>query len=228
MPSQAVLFDLDGTLYDDIVFVRGAMRAVAEFLASRVSLAAVTIHERLVDEVARFGRGRVFDVVLEELGLLRRLVPTLVYVYRSARPPSDPFEDAVPLLERLNRAGAALGILTDGTALVQGAKVDLLGLRELMDAVVLTDAVGEGRPKPDTMGFEIACELLGVPPERTSYVANDLRKDFIAPRKLGMRSIQVKRRQLGTLREYLRGPYPTWWCRRSRMCGSPLTVTSRK
>lgn len=198
MASHAVLFDLDDTLYDEMLFVRGAMNVVAQFLAPRAGVAPADIHDLLMDEMERSGRGRVFDVVVDELGLPDTLVATLVYVYRSARPSLEPFDDTGRLLDRLQDAGIRLGILTDGIALVQGAKVDLLELRDRMDVVVLTDAVGVGCPKPDTRGFEVACEILGVPPERTTYVANDLRKDFIGPRILGISSIHVARRQHGS------------------------------
>lgn len=199
MRFRAVIFDLDDTLYDEITFVRGAMKDVAVFMASRTDTAAPQVFELLIQELERSGRGHVFDAVVAELGLPISLVPTLVYVYRSARPPITLFAEADALLRRLRASGMPIGVVTDGTALVQGAKVELLGLRDRADAVILTDAVGAGRPKPAPDGFEIACELLGVPPAESAYVANDLRKDFIAPRTLGMRTIHVVHRQLGTL-----------------------------
>jgi putative hydrolase of the HAD superfamily len=199
MTSYGVLFDLDDTLYDEITFVSGAMGDVARFLASMADADVGAIHDLLLLELARSGRGRVFDAVLVELGLPARLVPTLVYVYRSARPRLELFSDAGPLLDALARHGVAAGILTDGNAMVQYSKLQLLGLRSRMDVVVLTDAVGPGTPKPDTLGFEIACDLFGLPPERVSYVANDLRKDFAGPRTLGMQAIHVAHRQLGQL-----------------------------
>lgn len=199
MTSYGVLFDLDDTLYDEITFVRGAMADVAQFLGSTADADPDAIHDLLLRELARSGRGRVFDAVLAELGLPAHLVPTLVYAYRSARPRLELFEDADVLLDDLARRGIGTGILTDGTGLVQSAKIDLLGLRPRVDVVVLTDAVGSGTPKPDPLGFRIACDLLGLLPEQVTYVANDLRKDFAGPRTLGMHSIHVARRQLGEL-----------------------------
>lgn len=197
MASHGVLFDLDDTLYDELSFVHGAMAEVAKFLAPIVGGDADGVCGQLLIELARSGRGQVFDAVVAELGLPDRLVPTLVYVYRSARPPIKLFGDARPLLDRLSQQRISTGVLTDGNGMVQSAKVHLLGLHSLLDVVVFTDAIGRGAPKPDPLGFEIACDLFGMPPERVTYVANDLRKDYAGPRKLGMHSIHVARGQIG-------------------------------
>lgn len=197
MHRPGVLFDLDDTLYDERSFVEGAMGEVARFLAAREGVDADVVHGLLLEELNRSGRGRVFDVVLAQLDLPLRLVPTLVYVYRSARPRISLFDDAGPLLDSLLHAGFATGVLTDGSAIVQDAKIDLLGLRPRLDVVILTDAVGAGSPKPHVLGFQVGCDLLGIPPERVWYVGNDLRKDYAGPRRLGIRSIHVARRQLG-------------------------------
>ena len=199
MTRHALLFDLDDTLYDEITFVHAAMLEVAEFVARRSDHAPDEVHRHLLDELGRSGRGRVFDAVLERLRLPASWVPTLVYVYRSAEPRLSLLPGATDLLRRCRDAGLATGILTDGSSLVQAAKIRSLGLRNLVDAVVLTDSVGAGEPKPSVVGFEVAMRLLDTTPGATGYVANDVNKDFVASQVLGMTGVLVRRGQIGDL-----------------------------
>ena len=47
--------------------------------------------------------------------------------------------------------------------------------------------------KPNPRGFEIILETLQAKPENTVYIADNAKKDFIAPNTLKMHTIQLKR-----------------------------------
>ena len=190
---HSVLFDLDDTLYPEMDFVRSGFRTVARFLSSRLSVPGEEVFRRLMAFLEREGRGGVFDSTLSSFGADLELVRVCVHVYRSHRPDVALFEDALPTLRRLREARVRLGIVTDGMGAVQRAKVDALGLEPLVDAVVLSDVLGQGSGKPAGDAYRVALDLLGARPEETAYVGDNAAKDFLWPNAAGMRTIRLRR-----------------------------------
>jgi HAD superfamily hydrolase (TIGR01509 family) len=90
-----------------------------------------------------------------------------------------PFEGVPELLERLPVPAAVVtGATREAAEIVLGAT----GLRGHFDVVVSADDVE--RPKPDPEGLHLACERLGVAPERVAYVG-DLTGDVAAAHACG-------------------------------------------
>ena len=84
---QAVLFDLDNTLYPEEEFVTSGFRAVADCLAEYKNLDAETLQKRMLHLLHAQGRRRVFNTLLAELNLDSPVwLRTLLMVYRSHRP----------------------------------------------------------------------------------------------------------------------------------------------
>jgi putative hydrolase of the HAD superfamily len=194
MRARAVLFDLDDTLYPERQFVDGGFRAVARFLAARSDDSEAALADRLWALHGRDGRGRLFDTLLDELGLGDDpdLVLACLLVYRNHPARVEPFPGVEALLDELRTAGIRTGVVSDGNAAVQARKLTSLGsIAERLDAVVMTDLLGPGRAKPSPVGFRVACRLLDVPTSATIYVGNDPRKDFAGARAAGLATIRV-------------------------------------
>lgn len=195
----AVLFDLDDTLYPERSYVESGFRAVAQTLAATAEQQDALVQHMfelfIENTVGVFDRllGRVSDA--DGAGRTPRTVQELVEVYRRHAPKIQLYEDVIPTLKELRRQGIRLGIITDGRAEGQQAKLDALGLAEAVDVVVLTDALGPGRMywKPHPRGFEIALSKLGVVPRRSVYVGDNPTKDFQAPAQLGMKTVRIHR-----------------------------------
>jgi len=196
---QAVVFDLDDTLYPERDYVRSGYRAVTRHL--RASLG----RDRLVrdGEAAedwlwdRFCQGRAegaFDAMSAAygLGLAGDDIARLVEVYRSHRPDIRPAEGAKQTLRRL-KGRCRLGLLTDGFLPAQQLKLDALGLAGLFDAVVFTEALGRECWKPSPAGFEAVARDLDAPAADCAYVGDNPGKDFVAPNALGWLTVQVVR-----------------------------------
>ncbi|HEX5240546.1 MAG TPA: HAD family hydrolase, partial [Candidatus Limnocylindrales bacterium] len=191
---EAVVFDLDDTLYPEHAFVDAGFRAVARFLASPIGWPEHRIVERLWSLHDAEGRGHLFDTLMEEAGTAADpdLVQACVLVYRGARGHLEPFPGVTALLGELHAAGIRIGLLTDGAPAVQLRKVRDLGWLETMfDAVILTDELAPAARKPLPTAFRVAGRLLGVQPERAVYVGNDPGKDFAGARTAGLATIRV-------------------------------------
>ncbi|MDQ6750260.1 MAG: HAD family hydrolase [Actinomycetota bacterium] len=191
---QAIVFDLDDTLYPEEAYVHSGFRAVAAWGGEHLDIPATQGYIEL-ERLFREGvRGRTFDAWLAGHGLSSDgVVGELVRIYRAHAPAIAPFPEAPALLDRL-AADHALGLLSDGGMEVQNGKLDALGLRRCFDAVVITDELGREAWKPSPRGFEVLLERLGggLDPERTVYVSDNPVKDFLGARRAGLWSIRVR------------------------------------
>ena len=190
---QAILFDLDNTLYPEEAYVMSGFRAVANCLDARENLDAETLFKKMLHILHTHGRGRVFNTLLAELKLDSNIwLRTLLLVYRSHQPGINLFPGVADALVTLKNRGLRLGLITDGTASVQRRKIAALDLERHMDVIVCTGELGAGCAKPSTVPFEVALNLLGVAPNRAAYIADDIEKDFAGPNRLHMKSVQVR------------------------------------
>ena len=190
---DALVFDLDDTLYPERDFAESALREVAERFAEVLGPADAA-HARMCALLDSDERGRVFNTILTECGRgdADVLVPQMIAVYRAHRPALVPYPDAAAALTRwVDRV--PLGMVTDGPVGLQQRKIDALGIAERFSAIVITGQWGGAYYKPHRRGFDEVAERLGLTSGRCAYVADNVTKDFVAPRHLGGRAVHVSR-----------------------------------
>lgn len=177
-----VVFDLDDTLYDELDFVASGFRAVAEYLDPlEPEPLADFMNARFADE----GSGRIFDAVVARFGFDVD-VPDLVDVYRFHTPTIELPADRLVVLEEVARTHE-LALVSDGPWVMQRNKFVRLGLPRFIEAPVFTSRLRA--PKPSPVAFETLMRRFGSD-QRFTYVADNARKDFIAPRALGWQTIR--------------------------------------
>lgn len=192
---QVIVFDLDDTLYLERDYVASGFVATGDWLEQTRGLrdfgeTAWRLFEAGV-------RGNTFDAALAELGQPAdaKLVAELVYTYRSHAPRIALQRDAAAFLAR-PPAGHALALLSDGFLQSQSNKVRALELEQRgIWPVILTDRWGRQFWKPHLRGFEVIALSHEVPAAACTYVADNPAKDFVAPRQLGWRTVQIARPQ---------------------------------
>ena len=92
-----------------------------------------------------------------------------------------------PTLEALRHAGLKLGLITNGRVKIQGRKNDRLGLRSLLDVLLISEAVGVRKPDPRI--FAEALDQLMVPPSAAAYVGDNPEVDILGARRSGLVAI---------------------------------------
>lgn len=188
---DALVFDMDDTLYPERDYVLSGFSAVAEWAEKNLGISAVA-GERELRRLFHAGvRGDTFNRWLgaHDLGQHEdALIPRLVAVYREHKPSISPFPGVRAALEKYHRR-YRLGLVSDGYLAVQQRKLQALGLADCFDAVVFSDTWGREAWKPSTKPFTAVLERLGVAAERTVYIADNVAKDFLGARKVGMATI---------------------------------------
>jgi putative hydrolase of the HAD superfamily len=120
------------------------------------------------------------------------MVKSMVEIYRTHKPGIQLFEDAERALSRWKQR-FALALISDGPWRMQKNKVEALQLYDQLNPVVLTAEWGEEFSKPHNRAFEYIQRTTGRQGSECVYVADNVSKDFIAPRRMGWRTVQVRR-----------------------------------
>lgn len=109
--------------------------------------------------------------------------------------------DALPLLERLDEAGYAMGVISNFEEWLEGL-LEKLGVTRFFPVRVVSGI--EGVEKPDPAIFELALERMGVAAEESVYVGDHPYFDVEAALNVGMRPVLIDRRDLHPDAEALR------------------------
>jgi len=189
---EAVLFDLDDTLFDQRTWLTGAWRAVAAVGAAR-GLDDEALLVALADIAAEgSAAGRIIDRALARLGVEASDVTPYVEAFRDHQPPRLPLYPGVADALARARARLPIGLVTDGEVRIQRAKLAALGLTDAFDVVVFSDALGRDRRKPHPAPFLTALGALGTEPARAVYVGDRPDKDVAGAIGAGLAPVRVR------------------------------------
>jgi putative hydrolase of the HAD superfamily len=190
---QAVILDVDDTLYPEIDYVHSGFCAVARQLEAKLQLPADETREQFVVLLDAGHRTDTFNRWLADRSLdVDKWLPEMLHVYRDHDPDITMSTEHQVVLDRLKQK-YALGVVSDGRHTAQQKKVDALGLHRWISAVVLSDRLGREHWKPSTRPFEAVLEQLQFEPAQAVYVGDNPKKDFLGPRRMGMQSVRVRR-----------------------------------
>jgi HAD superfamily hydrolase (TIGR01509 family) len=183
---RAVVFDLDGTLTDNMPW---HARAFATFLA-RHGLPALTMAMR--ERIDGKRNAEIFPILFERevtLEEARRFEEEKEGAYRElSRDRLRPIAGAVTLLGLLAAKGIGVAVATSAPEKNVAYTLNAIGLADRLGLVVRSDAVPRGKPHPDV--FLHAADRLGVPPD-TCLAFEDAPVGVTAARRAGMRCAAI-------------------------------------
>lgn len=186
-----IVFDLDDTLYPEISYVKSGFREVSKFLGNELGIDSKKIYFRLIELLEVYGRGRVFDIFLDEHHRYSKgLVSRCLSVYRNHAPKITLSPDAQTLLKQL-KSKASLYLVTDGNKLVQQRKINALKLDRYFKKTYVTHNYGLASSKPSLNCFSKIAAIEGVHVSNLMYVGDDPNKDFVSLNKIGAMTVRV-------------------------------------
>jgi putative hydrolase of the HAD superfamily len=204
MAKLCLIFDLDDTLYAERDFAVSAFAEVGRWAAATFGISGLA--DDMTTRLDQGLLGQLFGAALhaQRPDHTAAELAAMVHVYRAHVPSQlHLFDDAARALTRFSaRADVALGLITDGTAGVQAAKIRALGIGDRFSHAILTDTLGGeaggarvGQPyfKPHPLAFERMQAALATAGDRLVYVGDNPAKDFQAPNRLGWLTVQVDR-----------------------------------
>jgi putative hydrolase of the HAD superfamily len=189
---QALLFDLDDTLYPQASFLDAAWTAVAD-AAAPYGIAPAVLHAALT-AVASEGsdRGRIIDRALVRIHADAVPLGPLLAAFRGCSPARLPLYPGVWGALAQARSHVLVGLVTDGEVQGQRAKIRALGLEDAFDAIVYSDDLGRAFRKPHPAPFECILARLGVSPDAAVMIGDRPDKDVAGAAAAGLRAIRVR------------------------------------
>ena len=184
--APLVLFDLDGTLADSAIDLAAAVNDVRAGLA----LAAVPVEQ--VRTAISAGALAILTLGLPELSEAERRAQVesfLAHYIERIGHGGGLFDGIAELLTLIEDAGSRWGVVTNKREDLARRVIDRLGLRERCAVLIGGDTLA--RCKPDPLPVLTACERVGVEPQYSVFIGDDLR-DVQAGRAAGCRTIAVR------------------------------------
>lgn len=187
---HAVLFDLDETLLDRTVSLTAFLADQHARFRDRLGPAPfVAWRDRFLalDARGRVPKTVVYPALLDAFGGDTEAAEALLADYREGCcRHARALRGMAETLDGLRRRGLRLGIVTNGETAFQSRHVDALGLRERVDAILISEA--EGLRKPDARLFRRAAARLGTAPAQCLFVGDDPAADILGAHAAGMRT----------------------------------------
>lgn len=182
------MIDLDNTLNDRA----GAVAEWAAAFSADRDLGPGAAEWILANDNDGYGdRRTVFVAVRDRFGLDDGL-DDLIDAYRNdVRERLREVPGARTCLADLRAAGHRVVIVTNGAGEAQQHKVDELGLRELVDGVIVSGELGVAKPDPAI--FEAAAGSIGQGLDGAWMVGDSAHHDIEGARRLGLRSVWIDR-----------------------------------
>lgn len=177
--NTVVVFDLDDTLYSELDYLKSAYQSIALFLDP-------TDWKSLYSNMFSMYRCKVnvFEFLADSH---KTEIGTLMEMYRNHQPNIQLFDGVLEALDAIKYKNGKIGLITDGRTNTQRAKIQSLGISNYIDKIIISEEIGSEKPS-ETNFKAIENSLLG---NEYYYIADNLKKDFIAPNALGWNSVAL-------------------------------------
>lgn len=188
---RAVLFDLDGTLLDREICIRKCIESQFAKFADQLEPIAMPEFVALFIELDQRGyapKPEVYDRMQVELEFPFSLSKALTDDYFQTYPTfCAGFRNLAEILDWLQQKGQRLAVVTNGSASLQSAVIQALGIQDFFDIVVISEV--EGVRKPDRRIFDLTLGRLGVAHADAVFVGDHPETDIRGAQKAGIRAI---------------------------------------
>jgi putative hydrolase of the HAD superfamily len=202
-PSKfnAVLFDLDNTLFDEFSYYEQSFRKISQIIHSQTHRGYKKIYSQLVSEFVKRGsqHPKFFSIIADMYNLNNSYHKRFYEIYQSIDADISLFSDADQTLEILKSEGYLIGIITNGSLPAQKNKINALNLSNRVDVICIPDEFGKEFQKPDKFSYIYTAEELGVSTEECVYVGDNPLTDFEGAKKVGMETIRIRRGEFAEL-----------------------------
>ena len=119
------------------------------------------------------------DEIVQASGLSEYEI--LKQLYNQHIPEIEPFPGVIALLTSIKSLNGSIGVVTDGYSLRQRNKLKSLNLVDMVDYLVISEEIGS--TKPSIENFLAVENKFNA--QTYYYIADNFKKDFIAPNNLG-------------------------------------------
>ena len=186
---KAVIFDLDHTLFDRYATLKEISKCIRDYLPVNKALNDQEIAEIMITadkEKILYGWEAVEEYVTKSTNLFCQPIEKDSYfnfILDRFFYTAVPFPFTIPMLDELKNMGLKVGLITNGREGLQEKKLEMLGLNDMFDFVLVSGKYN--CPKPSLKPFKMMSEWLNLPANQMMYVGDHPLNDVDSSRKAG-------------------------------------------
>lgn len=191
---KSIIFDLDDTLYPQLEYTRHCLHATVNYISDISGENKGVIKDKLDEVLEKNGIEYkfIFNDLFKEINFAGMShLKEILELFWACKPEIKVFDGVLDVLTQLKKQ-YRLVILTDGHVHIQEQKIDTLGIKDFFEYVLITDSLGVEYRKPSPAGYEKLLEDMNIKPQDCIYVGNDPRKDFLACKELGIKTVRIR------------------------------------
>jgi len=194
---KAAVFDLDHTLFDRYATIRKIINIIdieaSPFDTDVPKNKIADIFEYCDRHFVHLGWDRMYDE-FSSRGILKQEIKKENFFRTHIRPlymtAAEPFPFTKSVLKELKNMGLKVGLITNGPHELQYKKLELLGITELFDEIIVGGDTPY--PKPDTRIFEDMAKRMNLTPDEMLYIGDNPENDIEPSRKVGYIPVWIK------------------------------------
>ena len=189
---KAVLFDLDETVLDRKQSIIDFAQWQAKGMLRREVVDSEMFCQRFVELDGNGGvlKNEVYRDLIREFDISDWSVEELFQSYDLCFSGfCKPKKGVIEAIKSLKNSGFKLGIISNGRSPFQERNFHALGVSNLFDSLVVSEAVGLRKPQKEI--FEFACKKLEVSPLETIFVGDNPKADIDGANQCGMYTVFI-------------------------------------
>lgn len=178
-----IMFDMDNTLFD---FVHAKTQACQEIVNHIGCGNALELFQYFRRPGHGFEDWNNIREYISDIGVFSQSTYDeccKIYEYEKLKA-LDPYPNTINTIQKLNKMGLRIAILTDAHSNNAKKRLEKTGLSQWLDALFCADITGSSKPSHQT--FLFALETLKLQPYETLFVGDSLRRDIAPSKALGM------------------------------------------
>lgn len=199
--TMALLFDLDGTLLDDLAAKKHYIPKLYSHFQNEIRYNMETFFRQWAEAIPKYykmytdgfmtfeeqRRERIREAFgnpdLPEQKILEVVNAFDTYFKEGWKP----FYNTIEILEHFK--DEKLGIITNGSSKSQNEKIDMLRIRHYFKCIIISGE--ELCAKPDKEIFFKACEKLSCTPSECTFIGDSWESDVVGSNNCGMNSVWI-------------------------------------
>jgi putative hydrolase of the HAD superfamily len=186
---NAVLFDIDNTLFPSNEFAELARRhAISFMIEAGLDVDEDKAYAKLQRVIKKYGPNypKHFNALLKDFGMKPnpKIVAAGIVAYHHAKTSIFPYSDVPQTLMRLRESGYKVCVASQGLAIKQWDKLIRLGLHNILHEVFVT-------PKKSRKFYKSVLKKLNMKPQEVVMVGDNVKTDITPAREAGITTILV-------------------------------------
>ena len=178
--KDAIIFDLDGTLYDEWDYLSQAYKAISEDIKVNFHKNEDEVFQFIISEFQKKGRIKLLSKVIDKFELPVGYLAKTKHILRNLKVKESItcYKQIPGLLKLLQEKNKQLYIITNGNVIQQKNKISILQSQNLLKEIYIVYA-DEHIPKPDPAAFNYLMQRFNLKKDSSIMIGDtDTDRDF--------------------------------------------------